>query len=276
MSQHIRGRIHLLAPWIPPSQMSVIGSQTTSPPAGAVPTSQRILRALPTPVLKVANSSFMSATSSSITSALPRSPRRSKRKAATAAAAVASGRDASAPPATRTASDPAQPNGTTKLANLPSTLDDSSPSLANLPTSTAPSNHGAKDRQRQTSYDTRLTHAIWSLATSNANPAVDLLVCLERRAPIGFRYVDITRAVVIHHGSRDSRVPLENVRWLAKTMRRCEVRVLEGEGHGLMASAAVMGGVLEEIAREWADWMEVVRNGRERARTNGGKSEWGI
>ena len=106
-------------------------------------------------------------------------------------------------------------------------------------------------------YDTRLTHAIWDLATSGANPAVDLLVCLERRHTIGFRYVDITRAVVIHHGSKDTRVPVENVRWLGKTMRRCEVRVLEGEGHGLMASAAVMGGVLMEIAREWEDWMKV-------------------
>jgi pimeloyl-ACP methyl ester carboxylesterase len=82
--------------------------------------------------------------------------------------------------------------------------------------------------------------------------------------------------VVIHHGSRDTRVPVENVRWLAKTMRRCEVRVLEGEGHGLMASAAVMGGVLEEIAREWVDWMEVVKNGRERSKSIGAKSEWGI
>jgi hypothetical protein len=80
---------------------------------------------------------------------------------------------------------------------------------------------------------------------------------LERRHTIGFRYVDITRAVVIHHGSKDTRVPVENVRWLGKTMRRCEVRVLEGEGHGLMASAAVMGGVLMEIAREWEDWMKV-------------------
>jgi hypothetical protein len=86
---------------------------------------------------------------------------------------------------------------------------------------------------------------------------VDLLVCLERRHTIGFRYVDITRAVVIHHGSKDTRVPVENVRWLGKTMRRCEVRVLEGEGHGLMASAAVMGGVLMEIAREWEDWTKV-------------------
>jgi len=118
-------------------------------------------------------------------------------------------------------------------------------------------------------YDTRLTHAIWDLATSGANPAVDLLVCLERRHTIGFRYVDITRAVVIHHGSKDTRVPVENVRWLGKTMRRCEVRVLEGEGHGLMASAAVMGGVLMEIAREWEDWMKITGT------TAGGKNEGG-
>ena len=268
MSQHIRGRIHLLAPWIPPSQMSVIGSQTASPPVGAVPTSQRILRALPTPVLKVANSSFMSATSSSISSAMPKSPRRAK-KSKTAALL----RDAAAPPATRPSGVDASKNSIS--ADLPSTLVGSSPSLASLPSS-SPIPTSKEDRERRDTYNTRLTHAIWSAATSNANPAVDLLVCLERRAPIGFRYVDITRAVVIHHGSRDTRVPVENVRWLAKTMRRCEVRVLEGEGHGLMASAAVMGGVLEEIAREWVDWMEVVKNGRERSKSIGAKSEWGI
>lgn len=116
------------------------------------------------------------------------------------------------------------------------------------------------EKERQSVYDARLTHAIWDLATTNANPAVDLLVCLERRHTIGFRYVDITRAVVIHHGSKDNRVPVDNVKWLGKTMRRCEVRILEGEGHGLMASAGVMGGVLMEISREWEDWMQVVSN----------------
>jgi hypothetical protein len=81
--------------------------------------------------------------------------------------------------------------------------------------------------------------------------------------------VDITRSVVIHHGSKDTRVPVENVRWLGKTMRRCEVRILQGEGHGLMASAAVMGGVLMEIAGEWEDWMRVVEGGgKNRSNTN--------
>lgn len=120
--------------------------------------------------------------------------------------------------------------------------------------------------ERQSDYDNRLTHKIWELATTNANPAVDLLICLERRRNIGFHYVDITRAVVVHHGSRDTRVPVDNVRWLGKTMRRCEVRVLEGEGHGLMASATVMGNVLMEIAKEWEDWMIVVQ-GKRRAAT---------
>jgi len=71
--------------------------------------------------------------------------------------------------------------------------------------------------------------------------------------------VDVTRAVVIHHGAKDTRVPVENVRWLGKMMRRCEVRVLEGEGHGLMASAGVMGGVLTEMAGEWEDWNRVTK-----------------
>ncbi|RYP12330.1 hypothetical protein DL765_007376 [Monosporascus sp. GIB2] len=127
------------------------------------------------------------------------------------------------------------------------------------------------DKERQVTYDTRLTHAIWDLATTGANPAVDLLVCLERRHTIGFRYVDITRPVVIHHGTRDTRVPVENVRWLGKTMRRCEVRVLEGEGHGLMASASVMGNVLMEISKEWDDWNRATKNGK----GGDGEREWG-
>ena len=119
-----------------------------------------------------------------------------------------------------------------------------------------------QEKERQTTYDIRLTNAIWGLATKKANPAVDLLVCLERRQTIGFRYVDITRSVVIHHGSKDSRVPVENVKWLGKLMRRCEVRVLDGEGHGLMASAVVMGNVLVEMAQEWEDWQRVVQGKR--------------
>lgn len=45
-------------------------------------------------------------------------------------------------------------------------------------------------------------------------------------------------------------------------MRRTEVRVLEGESHGLMASAGVMGSVLQEMAKEWADWDRVISKGR--------------
>ncbi|KAI9814416.1 MAG: hypothetical protein M1827_003272 [Pycnora praestabilis] len=250
--QHIRGRIHLLAPWIPASQMSDPGSLKSPPPAGSIPTAQRILRALPTPMLKVANSSFMSATSASITSNLPKSPRRSKRKSG----AAASGRETPAPgrrdvtvPTTRRNSllYP-RPNG--DIDNLiirdvayPSELSPEATIASNL-----------AEKERQSIYDTHLTHAIWDAATRNANPALDLVVCLERRQNIGFRYVDITRGVVIHHGSKDTRVPVENIKWLGKAMRRCEVRILEGEGHGLMASAAVMGNVLMEIAKEWEDW----------------------
>lgn len=233
------------------------------PPANSIPTSQRILRALPTPILKAANSSFMSATSSSITSSLPKQ-KRGKRKSTP-------GRDAPTlvrqnvvanspndkenvgPHSDKYTSQPKSEPATSfpRAANNPPNLNSEAAILAAAAMS-------ASSKERQTTYDTRLTHAIWDLATSGANPAVDLLVCLERRHTIGFRYVDITRAVVIHHGSKDTRVPVENVKWLGKMMRRCEVRILEGEGHGLMASAQVMGGVLMEIAGEWDDWMKVV------------------
>ncbi|CAI4211944.1 unnamed protein product [Parascedosporium putredinis] len=288
MPQHIRGRIHLLAPWIPPSQMNVFGTSQTQPPTNAIPTSQRILRALPTPILKAANSSFMSATSSSITSSLPKNPRRSKRKSTNSATRT------DAPtltgsqqlhglanqdkenfghngPKTGTNSDlPSLPMATENM----DLVKPEGPQGARIkPTDRAVINmatNAVADKERQMTYDTRLTHAIWELATTGANPAVDLLVCLERRHTIGFRYVDITRPVVIHHGSRDTRVPVENVRWLGKTMRRCEVRVLEGEGHGLMASATVMGSVLMEISKEWEDWMRVTGTSRTRSGDRGG------
>ncbi|KAF1817231.1 hypothetical protein P152DRAFT_463463 [Eremomyces bilateralis CBS 781.70] len=141
-------------------------------------------------------------------------------------------------------------------------------SLGHPPRNTngSPNNHSsphlppvpAPDRA---AYDERLTTSIWALATQNAQPVLDLLVCLERNQPIGFRYVDINKPVVIHHGSKDSRVPVENVRWLGRTMRRCEVRILEGEAHGLMGSAGVMSRVLTEMAGEWEDWTRLVREG---------------
>jgi pimeloyl-ACP methyl ester carboxylesterase len=267
MPQHIRGRIHLLAPWIPPSQMNVFGAQNVSPPANSLPTSQRILRALPTPMLKVANSKFMSATSSSITSSLPKKQSRNKRKSTGRETPAPSGRNTVTPGPEReygrNSTVYPDPNETSNLEKAAKDITDPNHEAAVL----AVAANDLADKERQVTYDSRLTHAIWDLATSGANPAVDLLVCLERRHTIGFRYVDITRPVMVHHGSKDTRVPVENVRWLGKTMKRCEVRVLEGEGHGLMASAVVMGNVLMDIAREWEDWSKVT------GATSGGKAE---
>ncbi|EDN04109.1 predicted protein [Histoplasma mississippiense (nom. inval.)] len=264
MPQHIRGRIHLLAPWIPPSQMTSMGSHKEPLPAGAVPYSQRILRALPTPFLKVANSSFMTTTSASITSSLPKNSRRTKRRSTTITGTGDAGfnnfisqqrQNSLSPPR-----DPTKRDSQEIVSRV--TANPSDPKAESAIIAAA----AAIDKERQSDYDNRLTHAIWELATTNANPAVDLLVCLERRQTIGFRYVDINRAVVIHHGTRDTRVPVDNVRWLGKTMRRCELRVLEGEGHGLMASALVMGNVLMEVAKEWEDWTTVVQGRREGGR----------
>lgn len=279
MPQHIRGRIHLLAPWIPPSQMNVFGATQAMPPTNAIPTSQRILRALPTPFLKAANSSFMSATSSSLTSSLPKTPRRNNNKQRKSAARPGS-RDRTPGVELANPLDGDRPDDRAALPYAsPDALDPEGRGARGTTAATAAAAaelavldaaaEALADQERQSVYDNRLTHAIWDLATTGANPAVDLLVCLERRHTIGFRYVDITRPVVLHHGSRDTRVPVDNVRWLGKTMRRCEVRVLEGEGHGLMASASVMGAVLMEISKEWEDWMRVTGTTTAAARRDG-------
>ena len=128
------------------------------------------------------------------------------------------------------------------------------------------------EKERQNVFNTILMEQTWELATKNSNPAIDLVICLERHRTIGFRYVDVQRKIVITHGSEDKRVPVENVRWLADQInprtpnhlpisekereddiRRagCEIKIIPGEGHGLMANAMVMSDVLTDIAREW-------------------------
>lgn len=268
MPQHIRGRVHLLAPWIPPSQMTAVGLPVNAQtPERQLPRAQRFLRVLPTPLLKVANSSFMSATSASITRSVPKSPQRVKRRSYVAGQQGPTPRVSVAANKNRESMmlmDRVLPNGSA-LEIAASNPDDPNHEAA----AQAKAAMTLVEQERRREYDTRLTLSVWDMATTNANPAVDLLVCLERTQPIGFRYVDITRAVVIHHGSRDTRVPVENVKWLGRTMKRCEVRILEGENHGLMASAVVMGNVLTEMAREWEDWTAVVKESRSRDNLRG-------
>ncbi|TQS37342.1 hypothetical protein Golomagni_02185 [Golovinomyces magnicellulatus] len=245
MPHHIRGRIHLLAPWIPPSQMNAVGGQVCLPPNNSLPTSQRILRVLPTPILKAANSSFMSATSNSLTSSLPK--QRKIKRASTGNSIV-----------TSVGKENIRHSSLMLLDSFSSPTDHIDDAhLRSEAAILAAAANSLAVKERQMTYQSRLTQAIWDLATQGANPAIDLLICLERRHTIGFRYVDITRAVVIYHGSKDTRVPVENVLWMGKTMRRCDVRVLEGEGHSLMASASIMSCVLTEIAKEWEDWIKV-------------------
>ncbi len=280
MPQHIRGRVHLLAPWIPPSQMTPIGIRHDSPPTKQLPRSQRFLRALPDSLLRVANSTFLSGTSASLQRTGPKTSPRPRRK--------------STAPLNRADSTPPRPslkdNHRDSMMMMDQVLPNASTLTLTKSNTTSPASEKARlealtlfERERQRAFDERLTFAIWDKATAGANPATDLIVCLETKQPIGFRYEDINRPVVIHHGSKDSRVPVDNVRWLGKLMRKCEVRVLEGEQHGLMASAGVMGNVLQEMAADWEDWTAVVkqasvsdlRGGARRKASFKADSNWG-
>lgn len=311
----IQGKVHLLAPWIPPSQLQAVShSAATAPPVAALPRSQRFLRVLPTPFLKAANSSFMTATSASLKPATKRNKTHAAKLETIHQNTVAdypSNRPspasdrpstsdgharAGAPDFTRRESmmlmDQFMPS-INPMENFPIPLSQSneedSPlkrgSLVMSATATPmdPSFEYAysalnaaehEEKQRKSEFTSRLTQSTWELATKDSNPATDLLVCLERHRDVGFRYTDVTREVVITHGSEDKRVPVANVKWLAEQMNRralgetsaeaavsvesvargkggCEVRVLEGEGHGLMASPLIMGDVLTEIAGYW-------------------------
>ncbi|KIX93062.1 uncharacterized protein Z520_11335 [Fonsecaea multimorphosa CBS 102226] len=295
MPQYVRGRIHLLAPWIPPSQMpkgATLGPD--SQPIANLPFSHKILSVLPAQLLKVANSRFLTATSASV-DPKPIKSKKAKQQLenldATFGYAFPDLNDDSAFRAALPDFEPERPRtGTPNRARAIScyqanneTLGIPAPPLSSpksdsgrqtysstkaSATNSRPMSPRLSPEARQALYNQTLTHRIWTLATQNANPAIDLLVCLERRKPIGFRYPEVTRSVVIHHGAKDTRVPLDNVRWLHSVMKRCELRILDGEGHGLMASASAMATVLGEIAREWEEWEKIAQNKEKRKRSD--------
>lgn len=283
MPQFVRGRIHLLAPWVPPSQLA---APSVSGEIKAVnrPTSHKILSLLPTSLMKAANSRFLVATSASIE---PRAKSdRKKDRNSVADLVLDSDLFNSESSLTVADMDPSSmlptPETTPTKKNPVSDGEKSinrgfvrSPPISPTPGSDhwrstlSPSPHQRRTttpnpvvltpQARAKLFNATLTHRTWALATLNANPAIDLIVCFERRRPVGFRYTDVGRAVVIHHGEKDNRVPLENVKWLSTAMKRCELRVLENEGHGLMANATVMSNVLAEIGKEWEEWDVLTR-----------------
>ena len=304
----IKGKVHLMAPWIPPSQLEVIShSRASAPPAGALPRSQRILRVLPTPFLRAANSGFIGAPSASLKPASKRKASASKTSQRqspspnTALDQSAAGRDRSEYnrresmmlmdrfmpttnpmenfPISDTAGDEHDPSRPPSTLVLSATASPMEPSVTYASVALDAAEH--TENERKVAFKTRLTELTWELATRDSNPATDLLVCLERQRDIGFRYTDVNRDVIIHHGSDDKRVPIANVKWLAEQMNRravnqaaqssetgyprsregwvdssttgsCEVRILPGEGHGLMANPLIMSDVLTEIAEYWA------------------------
>jgi pimeloyl-ACP methyl ester carboxylesterase len=306
LPQMLIGKVHLLAPWIPASQLEVIPHQTTSAtPASGLPRSQRFLRVLPTPLLRAANASFMSPTSVSGKSkknAAKQSAIKGPRQSGDSPRAPLQPRERSVSQDNRRESmmlmdqfmpmanpleaysdntkdggdfDPALKRGSLVLS---ATAFPTDPSFSYAASALNAAEHTEKERQSH--YTKQLTERTWELATRDSNPATDLLVCLERHRDIGFRYTDVKRQIVITHGIEDKRVPAANIRWLADQMNRqaqaipgssyahappsrdgwadaaharggCEVRILQGEGHGLMASPSIMSDVLTEIAGYW-------------------------
>ncbi|QIX02132.1 hypothetical protein AMS68_007649 [Peltaster fructicola] len=298
----VRGSIHLLAPCIPPSQLEApMYSPGTAIPAGATPRSQKFLRALPAPILRAANASWINMGSLQPTKRKPSSspngapPGRNDRTSS-----ESPNRGAPKRPVTSSGPRPEAPRresmmlmdrfvpDTNPMESFPiagdaaaetrrsslflsATVTPADPAFEYASVALNAAEHAA--RERHADFSSRLTQRTWEYAIKDSNPATDLLVLLERHRDIGFRYTDVTRRVVITHGAEDKRVPVGNVKWLAEQMNRaalargsatkeslvhdpgnepgCEVRIMETEGHGLMASPVIMGDILTEIAGYW-------------------------
>ncbi|KAI4729146.1 alpha/beta-hydrolase [Aureobasidium sp. EXF-10728] len=295
----VRGKVQLLAPWIPPSQFENISQKDRSPddvPMAALTRGQRFLRVLPVPFLKAANGNLFSPASLKPASANrgdgsptsgSDSPRGGLRRRTSNRRPNAARResmilmDQVIPERPRDTMFPlpelCEDEKGDKTVRKPSeislklsaTASPMDPGLMFAAEALSAAEHAAKEHQA--AYSALLTERTWTLATRDANPATDLIVCLERHRNIGFKYVDVHKKVVITHGSEDKRVPVENIRWLGDQMNKhntlhwslqdkaaeandggCEIRVLPGEGHGLMAHPGVMSDVLSDISSEWS------------------------
>ncbi|GAA5896986.1 hypothetical protein JCM6882_007323 [Rhodosporidiobolus microsporus] len=86
----------------------------------------------------------------------------------------------------------------------------------------------------------------------------DLLVLLDSaKKGLGFEYRDLDCPVKVWYGDKDDRISAGSIRWLEREVKErgrkgvCEVKVVEGADHGLMANGRVMLDVLESIAADW-------------------------
>ena len=234
LPEKIRGRIHLLAPWIPLSQVNAATAMfddiSMDSSCMSFPATHRFLRVLPVPIIKVAGNFLREKEYDGKSNGM---------------ASPKEGRRSSSIPPSRNGRGI---NGVTNGDIGDDDLTDSPP--------LTPEND--------------LVAGIWAAATRDSNATVDLLTSLERPHTVGFTYFDVTLPIVIRHGSKDERVPLERVIWMTKAMNmarqhNAELKVIQGAQHGLMARADVMSDVFEEIARDSHKW-----NGCIRCRKGGG------
>ncbi|KAF9513448.1 hypothetical protein BS47DRAFT_968739 [Hydnum rufescens UP504] len=80
----------------------------------------------------------------------------------------------------------------------------------------------------------------------------DLLSILDRgdSRPWGFSYTDVKHPVKVWYGDRDDRIGIGSIRWMERAMKDCTIKIIKGEGHGLLTNADVVVDVLESIAHE--------------------------
>jgi pimeloyl-ACP methyl ester carboxylesterase len=228
LPERIRGRIQLLAPWIPLSQVNAATAMfddiSMDSSCMSFPATHRFLRVLPVPIIKVAGN-FLKEKEYDGKSNGMTSPREARRSTTS--------------PTSRTAT--MTTNGDITADSIKSDYSPESPVVEN-----------------------DLVAAIWAAATRDSNATIDLLTSLERPHTVGFTYFDVTLPMVIRHGSKDERVPLERVIWMTKAMnmareKNAELKIIQGAQHGLMARADVMSDVFEELARESHKWDGCVR-----------------
>ncbi|GAA5902912.1 hypothetical protein JCM8208_006509 [Rhodotorula glutinis] len=174
------------------------------------------------------------------------------------------------------------PSATSSSSHRPGTPSDPPPRRDRLPSVASTHSHlsaaataASSSRERRAIPPAVLIDGLLRAShaeSSSSGGTADLLVLLERASPaagagaprgMGFAYGDVPHRCKVWAGDRDDRISLASVRWLERELDRglagagvgpkdkgCEVRVVEGADHSLMANSSVMLEVLESLAAE--------------------------
>jgi surfactin synthase thioesterase subunit len=80
-----------------------------------------------------------------------------------------------------------------------------------------------------------------------------ILDCRDSQ-PWGFSYTDVMHPVKVWYGDQDDRISIGSIRWMEWMMKDGTIKIIKGEGHGLLMNVDVVVDILESNANKSCTW----------------------